>query len=638
MAKFKKLTAFLMATMMLASFAFTACEGDETVESSSPSESSSSPLPTPEPEPEPTPHEHKYNQLKKTITAPTCTTKGLGEFACSCGEGGTQELEIPIKASAHKYTWTTTAEPTCGAAGSETGVCAYNSAHTTTRSIPALDHEWIWTLDEPVTCTEDGSKSAVCKHDSTHTQTNVTIEKRGHEYDDGKCIRCEATPTLPEIPQDVQYVDPYDEDSNIEGSGVVSSEKWDMYELSLGYYEFTIESESTGKGGGVWLSVILPEAGQYAIYSKYIYSEDGNTDNVTVTQYDASAAYIPLDGNGDFYGDEGTTLDDGNFYSDYNCGTKYWSVAARATWRISGDIGDIVKVAIVRIDEPAWIPETIRSSVKPEQLNGVTAENGAENEELKVVPYTAEYFYDETTGYYRLGTKDNPKQIIYVAITKVAERMLSEKAFSQIHNEGSNLILYYKEDVDGNYLTRDYSPFIDKDSSEDDNCYENYVNADGVYPVNQELFEFLHLYVNSNKPMDIPDSVWEDKSVRAEKAWLAACYYYTAAAVGTEENPDTITQTGEVEITTTLYLEYYCTFNYKPTEDEEIEANYCTLTWDSTTNAVIIIGDKTYSTKDGDTSVKFENGSTIIIKYGGENDFATTQRHTLAFTLTVSAE
>ena len=118
---------------------------------------------------------------------------------------------------------------------------------------------------------------------------------------------------------------------------------------------------------------------------------------------------------------------------------------------------------------------------------------------------------------------------------------------------------------------------------------------------------------------------------------MAACYYYTAAAVGTEENPDTITQTGEVEITTTLYQEYYCTFNYKPTEGEEIEANYCTLTWDSTTNAVIIIGDKTYSTKDGDTSVKFENGSTIIIKYGGD-DIATTHRHTLAFTLTVSAE
>lgn len=591
MTRLKKTLAIISALLLLTPITLTAC-GKE--------------------------HTHTW-ELAQTVTPSTCTTKGTGKYRCECGETQTQEL--PLDVNAHHYTWTETEAATCGKAGKESGVCSHNSAHTTTRETPKAEHDWEWTLVSPATCTEDGKKSGVCNKDPTHVESNGVIQKRGHEYDDGVCIRCNNAPTLPQPPADIVYVDLYDleeETTKVECGGV------NMYQLSLGYYTLTIDTQSDGLDGGTWISVALPEAGQYAIFST-----DNNASNVTVTQYDASVAYVNPNG------DKGVVLADGNLYSDYHCSRKHWNESSRATWRLECDEFAQINVAIVRIADPAWQPESIYKTIKPKQLNATEAPDGESNAQLKEVPYNTEYFYDETCGYYRRGTASTPGEIIQVAITKVPERLLSEKPFTEIQNDGNNLTLPYQQDADGNYVARDYSAFIDADASHDNNCYENYVNSDGVYPVNQELFEFLNLYVKKHKPYDIPESIWNNETLRTEQAWLSACYYYTADEIGKENNPLVISQAGEFAIKTYRRNKYYCTIAYEPeiVDGEIIDVESCTLTWSETANIAVIVNGNTYKTSDGYTSVTFENGSTISIAattYNSDNETPT-----FLFTLSV---
>lgn len=431
-------------------------------------------------------------------------------------------------------------------------------------------------VQEP-TCLVAGIKQrrSVADENVIH-QEYVVPHGHDYTYGNGKC-KCGAGPVFPEEPSKIKYTKIPDD---VSGKGT----EYDRYELSVGYYEITMP-----RGGKQWLSFSLPEPGQYALYSV----GKAHT-SIELNRYDAAAQYIPIDGNGNYIGFPASNFD-GVLYSAITCSTNHdmWSPSWRATYSVSGKSGEIFRFRFVKIADAAWEPKTIRVQHFPEQINGVTAPDGPENCTPVVVPYDTDYFFDENCGYYRMGTPDNPGDIIYVAVTKTATRMLLDDSFAVIHYEAaSNMYMSYGTTVDGDYLVRDYIPFICNDSSygaQQDNCYQNFVNKDGVYPATEELVEFLKLYAQKNPPMEMPEGVQFRDEEYEKKAWLAACYYYKELTPGTEELPFEIPGVGTQTIATAASEWTYYSLSYTNTGSEST-ITYCTITCNDE-NAIISINE-----------------------------------------------
>ena len=634
MKKTRKITAILLALLFTSSIAFTACEGGESYESDSVNQSTASESV----DSDSSSAEHEHSWSYKTTKKATCTEKGEKTGSCNCG--ATTVEEIPVNTSAHEYVWTETLAPTCETAGKETGTCAHDPSHTTTRKTEAIGHDWIWSLSDEFSCTDEGEQSAVCRRDSTHT-TSKTISAHGHAYKNGVCSECTTVVTLPDSPSTITYVNNYDAGNPFEEAGEDGSD-FNRYTVDTeqGYYEFEL-----GANGSAWVSLTVPESGQYAMYSLQ------NADGVKATRYDASTHYIP----GAIYNDDGEVIgysggeearvftEDGllpatNFYSDVNCSQMHYSEDWRATWQLTGDAGDIVRVRFVRVADAAWIPSTVRTSVIPTQIQRTYAPEGGEGVSLSPMPYSGDYFYDETTGYYRRGTAEKPGKIIFVAITVSAPRLFvggagSAASFTSIMDDGGRLDLQTGKDAEGNYLVADYAPFIMKSYATNyGNCYQNYVNKDGVYPVTQELFEFLNLYVSLNKPVEIPDSIWEDEALREKYAWLAPCYFYAALTQGTEERPVQLTAEDlDKDLTVTTKLFDFVYYNVK------CPAGFYTVSCDNE-NALIRIGEKQIQ---GAFSITFEadetTGMTFRLSDKGGKETALTLRISKTQPLPVSA-
>lgn len=512
MKKLKKIATFLLSLSLISSFAFSAvaCEKDP-VTSSSPTESS-----TPE------------------------TPDDGGDDGNDDGkDDGGDEIVQP-------------------------------TLETTVEDVNDPEHVWTtWEAVQQPSCLVNGVKQRVCQNDPSHIHQDY-IAARGHDYtvNNGFCS-CGAGPVFPKDDPSPVYVNPADSTFGITGAGT----EYNRYELTEGY----VEIECQGENYPVWLSFSTIEPGQYALYSI------GGSRDTQLKRYDASAQYIPTTKDGvfgtgndfDYYiGFEATLLDDGNHYSTVNCPSNVWSTDWRATYSVVGTKGELLTLRFVKIDEPAWTPGYVKDKVVAQQINGV-APNGEAGTKATVVPYETDYFYDEETGYYRMGTKDNPGATIFVAITSIPPRMLLDKSFTQIQYEGDNLSLPFGTTADGDYLLKDYCPFIMNDTAYGgtENSYQNYVNSDGMYPVNQELYTFLNLYVNKNKPMDIPDDIWENKR---ENAWLAPCYYYANLTPGTSAFP---IETGVGTISGTTFAADMLYYNVKHSPLDGQMAAYCTLTW-----------------------------------------------------------
>ncbi len=596
MLKLKKIAALCMALLLSCSFVATAACSDD--------DSSSSPTNT------------------QTDTDADSSDTGSSDTG-SEDDGGDED----------EHTWNDgkiITPATCTAEGVKLLTCTDENCDATKKVAIAVDntaHSWVWEMDTPVTCTQDGVKSATCAYDTTHKQENVPVTKRGHEYDDGNCIRCHQNPTLPDAEQNPSYVNNYDKNNPFDARNESGSD-YNRYEVAVeedsAYYEFELQRSKT------WISLAVPEAGQYAVYT--IGALPAGT---TIVRYDASAQYIPQDDNGNYVGDEATVLGEdgflpaGTLFSDVNASTLHWSTQWRATWCLSAPLGSMIKLRFVRIDEPAWTPTYVYEDVTAMQINGVTAPEAEDEKEPALVPYETEYFYDEACGYYRMGTQADPKDIIFAAISANAPRLLGEKALNAIQYEGNNLSIGAGLTVDGNYYLKNYVPFIMNnggvfgEEDETANCYENYVNSDGLYPVTQELFDFLNAYVSNTKPMDIPNEIWDNTAQRAAKAWLAACYYYAELTEGSIDRPIAL---GEAEFGTEItvntvaydYLYYNVTYSDLLTG---APTSYCTVS-STDTNAKIKIGDKTLT---GPFSVNFETDGTsgLTFMLASKNGLAT---------------
>jgi len=89
-----------------------------------------------------------------------------------------------------------------------------------------------------------------------------------------------------------------------------------------------------------------------------------------------------------------------------------------------------------------------------------------------------------------------------------------------------------------------------------ENSYEAQVNSDGLYPVTKELYEFLKLHANHARPATAPSAEY------ADNAWLAACYYYKAMELGSQEYPLEITEAGTYTLQQyDAFSDFYFTVN-----------------------------------------------------------------------------
>ena len=127
---------------------------------------------------------------------------------------------------------------------------------------------------------------------------------------------------------------------------------------------------------------------------------------------------------------------------------------------------------------------------------------------LYEAPYEGTYVFNQTDGYYHVGTVDGP--ILMVAITKTPDRFI-DVPFTQVADVSNSLML--QERINGEIVLYNYRDFIYND-------YSSKVNTEGFYGVNAELKLFLDRYV----------AKWGDSSkAQSEPAnvrWLAPCYYY----------------------------------------------------------------------------------------------------------------
>ena len=103
---------------------------------------------------------------------------------------------------------------------------------------------------------------------------------------------------------------------------------------------------------------------------------------------------------------------------------------------------------------------------------------------------------------------------------------------SQASGDGEDVINYTKflrgfENYEQNGRNQEIPEELDEE-----NCYANFVNSDGVYPLNKELKDFLVDFYAANKPLNaIPNAI--PLNAAAGYEWMFPLYYYGYEAIGT---------------------------------------------------------------------------------------------------------
>ncbi len=414
---------------------------------------------------------------------------------------------------------------------------------------------------------------AGCKKEPTPSTDSSAMGEcttKGHDYGNtGVCVRCEEKAVLPSLPSSQKF--PLVEVCTHKAPCPVcdyigtGEDMWNRLELKEGC--FTVEISKTGK---LWLSFPVEQAGQYVLHSV------SGANGVTAARHAANDSYVNEKGID-------AVVEKENFYAYDNCGEKYYNANWRSTYCLTGTAGTQIKIRFIRIADPAWEPEAVHTTVYATEL-AEKAQDMPSDKALFDVPYNTPYFFDESVGYYRMGTTEAPGEIIYAAINKEATRLFNEGMSFRNIRQSSTTSLNLNDGLteNGDYNVLCYTPFIMNWTDENavwygennygfdttepagdttKKCYQNYCNSDGVYPVNQELHKFLTLYTKLNKPVDeeITSELWQSGEADGY-LWLSACYYYGQRATGTKENPHLLTENGDNDVST-KDLDYFFKVN-----------------------------------------------------------------------------
>lgn len=456
----------------------------------------------------------------------------------------------------------------------------------------------------------------------------------------GGMASCKEEEPPPPAPEESEFIFPADDDPityrNInEGSGT----QYDRYECREGYYEL----EHPGNGTEVFYSFSVSQTGLYALYTLDTIAE---SDGVTIMRYDASSQYIPMDDQGNLIGEAAVLVPDKNvLYSKVNCSEKHAGTESdrrnwRATYGVTCEKAATLRVRFVRIGDPLKEAETITTKVSATELKGRVLntqtgeyDNTIVGKQALDVPFGASVFYDENytfevqsltdptktetvKGFYRMGTKEAPGAVVYMAIDSVPSRLFADMAFTEIYYEGGSLSVQIGTDEDGNYLVNDYVDFFMNDggvetAAKDTSklCYKNCANVDteeindntqvGMYPVNRELYEFLTAYVKKNPPaLEAAELV-----TYADTLWLAPCYYYEDVVFGSSRYPHNLQEGATTAEWTEEYAQQYYNIKWvKTTTEQGIEVTSGKFALACTTeNAVVCYGQTNYFVvKDGE--------------------------------------
>lgn len=448
--------------------------------------------------------------------------------------------------------------------------------------------EYEWRLTKPFTCTDAGEMTEVCKYNTEHTRAVESIPARGHNYNNNGLCDCGQEPTIPPLPTE-GYITPTASNSGVKLS--CPSEPYGMYNRYMLALDTPYTAEITATEAydentltyytdyAFWFEFNVPEPGQYAVISH------DNPNHLTIEVYltasSVGAVATPV---------AGRTLSDGNFLVTKNFEISGFTTEWISVCRIRGtEVGQTVNFSIVKIDEPAWAPVSQYVEMQATQINGKKAPEGAVGTKPTEIPYESEnIYYDETDGYYHLESGE----IIYAAISMPAPRQFSgNMAFTNLLDAGTakNFRIHMTTLPNGNALIYDYIPFILADPTAEglnynENSYQAMANSDGLYPVTQELYEFLKLHATYNPPFAAPTAEYKDN------AWLAVCYYYKALTPGTEEYPVTLEGAGDYTVQQVEeFTDYY--FRVKPEMGEE---TLYTITV-NTYNVTLYIGSVQYA-------------------------------------------
>ena len=213
---------------------------------------------------------------------------------------------------------------------------------------------------------------------------------------------------------------------------------------------------------------------------------------------------------------------------------------------------------------------------------------------------TVDAIYNETDGFYHLGSVNGP--VIVAKLTKVIDEYDFSDAISEFVNEaGNGAYTFVVDETETEIIRKDYTDFVAK--------YAEVCNEDGVYPVTQELKEFLFLLAYKGGYFMTGGFIDQllDFQVLQANYWLFACYYYDAQCdlpvygEGNEEVPFVVT-TG----TYNAYYEVNQDVYYVFAGDAGSYKIYC-----ADPNAKLIIGNNEYSSENGfeETFTLVERGS-----------------------------
>ena len=204
-------------------------------------------------------------------------------------------------------------------------------------------------------------------------------------------------------------------------------------------------------------------------------------------------------------------------YGNQSRATQYFGLYAASDCNVTitvsrdGDAEEPPEVSVTKIPVPANI-------TKYSEQNGnltLMTTNGT----IKAVK--------GDDGYYHVGTKTGPQ--LLVTLTKALPRV-GELSIKDLGDSGKNDLsataYVFSEYNENNILTASY------DYTDLVNAYIGNVNSDGVYPVNDGLYDFLQLFAAAGQ-----------MQAQGEYSWLAPCQYYAPAegmdvtGAGTEADP-----------------------------------------------------------------------------------------------------
>ena len=319
-----------------------------------------------------------------------------------------------------------------------------------------------------------------------------------------------------------------------------SGSEYDAYQLQEGIYAVTLSGKTE-----IFYAFQPSKAGTYRIYSM-------GTADVAMQAYEGSDSFLH---SPTLYDDKSAA--DKNFVSNVQVSPsdlmgsdgvanddfrKYFSVAY-ADKATDLSIGSCLLFIEYVSEEysPDVIVENVKLTKADEALydeNGNVVPYGTQSGTLTPAQYNAEFVYNETDRYYHIGSKNGP--VALMMFTKTPERLL-DQPFNKIANPDPNdpadnanpatLHLTFTDPETGKLTVKEYNTLINE-------IYPSAVNEDGVYPLTQEMYEFLYQFVV------VAQNDINVQNVPKELRWKAPCYYYETGEI-VDNKPDVSDWTGD---------------------------------------------------------------------------------------------